>query len=99
MGPRLYVSDLLQEETELFIRNNENYVLEKLNRKNRHNCDQKINAHDKNILDLCKGFNMRILNGRTLGDSQGSFTCFQNNGRSTVDYAVASEYLMQAIPN
>ena len=42
---------------------------------------------------------MRILNGRTIGDSQGSFTCFQSSGRSTVDYAVASEYLMQAIPN
>ena len=94
-----YVSDFLQEETELFIRNNENSVLEKLNRKNRNNCDQKINAHDKNRLDMCKGFNMRILNGRTLRDSQGSFTCFQSNGRSTVDYAVASEYLMQSIPN
>ena len=94
-----YVSDLLQEETELFTRNNENSVLEKLKRKNRNNCDQKINVYGNKLLDLCKGFNMRILNGRTLGDSQGSFTCFQSNVRSTVDYAVASEYLMQAIPN
>ena len=33
---------------------------------------------------------MSIINGRTLGDISGSYTCFQCNGRSTVDYIICS---------
>ena len=47
-----YVSDFLQEETELFTRNNENCVLEKLNRKNRNNCDKKNQCIWQKVIGL-----------------------------------------------
>jgi hypothetical protein len=37
-----------------------------------------------------------ILNGRTLGDELGKFTCLANGGRSTVDYIVGSPAVWQA---
>lgn len=40
---------------------------------------------------------MRIVNGRFLGDSLGYFTFFNNNGKSTVDYVLASQELFYMI--
>lgn len=40
---------------------------------------------------------MRILNGRTLGDMLGKFTCFTSNGSSVVDYAIVSESVLNSI--
>lgn len=45
----------------------------------------------KKLLDLCKSTRLRILNGRILGDSFGSYTCFQHNGSSVVDYLITNE--------
>jgi len=41
-------------------------------------------------LDLCCDVGLLILNGRTLGDELGEFTCLANGGRNTVDYIVSS---------
>ena len=40
---------------------------------------------------------MRILNGRMLGDSSGSYTCHKYNGSSTNDYMIASQTLVPLI--
>ena len=40
---------------------------------------------------------MRIVNGRTLGDSLGSFTCHQYSGSSTVDYAIVEKSLYDLV--
>ena len=40
------------------------------------------------LLDLCISSGIKILNGRTLGDSAGKYTCHRYNGSSTVDYAM-----------
>ena len=37
------------------------------------------------------------MNGRTLGDSQGKFTCYQPAGTSTVDYAIVNETLLDHV--
>jgi hypothetical protein len=37
--------------------------------KNRENFDSTVNNHGKCLIELCKTCNLRILNGRTLGDS------------------------------
>ncbi|CAC5360011.1 unnamed protein product [Mytilus coruscus] len=55
----------------------------------RKSCDNKTDARDKQLLQL------RILNGRMLGDSNGNFTCFKPNGTSVVDYIIMSEDLIQ----
>ena len=55
------------------------------------------NEHGQNLINLCRSTNLRILNGRKLGDTIGNFTCFTHNGASTVDYALSSQSLFDKI--
>ena len=48
------------------------------------------NERGRELLDLCTTSNLHCLNGRTLGDLSGKFTCFQYNGNSVVDYCLIS---------
>ena len=57
-----------------------------------------ICGRGRHLLDLCKSARLRILNGRSLGDSLGSFTCHQWNGSSVVDYIIADEEFLPSIP-
>jgi hypothetical protein len=41
---------------------------------NRHQLDEISNLHDNLLVKLCKHLQIRILNGRFLGDSLGFFT-------------------------
>ncbi|CAH3165340.1 unnamed protein product, partial [Porites lobata] len=52
----------------------------------RQNFDNIVNDHGKQLLDLCKTCDLRILNGRSKGDTLGKFTFHSINGISTVDY-------------
>ena len=63
----------------------------------RNNHDIKINKHGKKLIDYCIESSSFIANGRTLGDLQGKYTCYQHNGTSTVDYAVISETLSRYV--
>jgi len=57
-----------------------------------------IDTHGKSLIDLCKGSNMRILNGRKLGDLQGHFTCYNHIGQpSVIDYMICSTDLFSNI--
>ena len=49
------------------------------------------------LLDLCIGNQMRILNGRTLGDITGKMTCYRPMGASVVDYVVCQEPLLPLV--
>ena len=51
----------------------------------------------KGLIDLCSGNNLRIANGRTIGDLFGKKTCFQYNGSSLVDYVICSKNLLSYI--
>ncbi len=42
-------------------------------------------------LELCKSAKLRLLNGRMLGDSFGSYTCYKEQGCSVVDYVLTNE--------
>ena len=53
------------------------------------NQDKICRGFGKSLIDLCKTTGLRILNGRTLGDSFGKLTCHQYNGSSAVDYTLA----------
>lgn len=55
------------------------------------------NTFGKDLTDLCSQSDLRILNGRILGDLSGRFTCYQPSGCSTVDYAIASSALFHKI--
>ena len=56
----------------------------------RKNEDGVVNAQGRCLLSLCKEAGLVILNGRLPGDEHGSFTFESANGRSAVDYFLAS---------
>lgn len=49
------------------------------------------------LLNICSTYKIRILNGRSLGDLCGKFTCYQYNGQSVVDYMIVQECLLTNI--
>ncbi len=65
-------------------------------------CEKRISqdhvyvGRGKQLLELCIQSQMRILNGRTFGDSLGRITCHRNRC-SVVDYTIVSEQLMSDI--
>lgn len=63
------------------------------------NQDSKTNQHGHKFIALCRSTDMRICNGRTPGDLQGTCTCFPLTGRgkSTVDYFLACPVLMPQV--
>ena len=48
--------------------------------------DTTVNSRGRQLLPLCISAGLRILNGRTTGDLLGSYTCYQPQGSSVVDY-------------
>jgi len=64
---------------------------------NRNSQDKITNRHKNLLLDLCGSQNLLILNGRTIGDSAGKYTCFKWNGNSVVDYFIASTSFLHRV--
>ena len=65
----------------------------------RFNCDNVVNNNGQNLIDCCRTYDLRIVNGR-FGDDKniGSYTCYnKNNGKSVVDYAIVSDSLLPMI--
>jgi hypothetical protein len=50
------------------------------------NCDTVTAGWHHEFLDLCRTTGLFILNGRTLGDILGEYTCLSNKGFNIVDY-------------
>ena len=65
----------------------------------RNNFDGTINQHGKWLIELCKTCNLRILNGRTLGDSLGRPTYHGKNGISLIDYAICDQDFTRSVEN
>jgi hypothetical protein len=51
----------------------------------------------KELLDLCISNQLRILNGRVLGDIFGNYTCYTPNGASVVDYAAIKNIMFKLL--
>ena len=61
-------------------------------------CNNKTtNQYGKWMIDLCSDNQMYILNGRTLGDFIGNFTCHTPRGSSVIDYFISSRSLSNTI--
>ena len=54
------------------------------------NCDRNVCVYGNRLLELCQKSNLRILNGRKIGDSIRNLTCHKYKGSSTVDYFIGS---------
>ena len=52
--------------------------------------DPVVNSYNKPFLDMLTNNELHILNGRTLGDIFGEYTCIQPGGASVVDYFIIS---------
>ena len=61
--------------------------------------DTIVNIQGRHLLDLCISMGLRILNGRNVGDSHGSYICFTPRSCSVVDYLLVSADLQQRVLN
>ena len=64
----------------------------------RNSQDKKTNSNGKHLTDLCMINNLKILNGRKIGDLTGKYTCHQYNGSSVVDYILNKINYFQVLP-
>ena len=64
----------------------------------RYNMDKSVNSSGTKLIELCHLTNIYIINGRMGSDATfGDFTCHRVNGRSVIDYAIASAALFPYI--
>ena len=63
----------------------------------RTNRDTKINSKGKPFIEMLETNDLVILNGRTLGDIFGEFTCYKHNGCSAVDYICVSPLIYHKV--
>ena len=87
---------IINDSDDNFIPIYDDYCLDDLP-KYRISQDSQLDTRGKHLLEICIESKLRILNGRCLGDTLGSFTCHTYNGSSVVDYAIASEEILKNI--
>ena len=77
--------DYIVDDSNQYIPIHSDYVIDKalLQRKNQ---DHILDARGKDLLDLCISNQLRVLNGRVVGDMFGSYTHTKWIQYSTVDY-------------
>ena len=63
----------------------------------RKSLDKVLNSQGKELLNLCASAQLRLLNGRYIGDVLGNITCYNAKGCSIVDYAAASVSLLSSV--
>ena len=63
----------------------------------RSSMDSTKNPWGSNLLDICYGHELCLLNGRTLGDLRGKFTFFSKKGSSAIDVTVVDKQLFSSI--
>jgi hypothetical protein len=59
--------------------------------------DDVLDERGKELSDLCITYQMRIVNGRCIGDLLGNFTSFNTQGQSTMDYLMTNERLLNQL--
>jgi hypothetical protein len=91
------LEDFVSKEGNTFI--NDDITETSFEPKTRDNFDSCVNNHGKSLIEICKNCNLRILNGRTLGDSFGKPPFHNKNGTSVVDFIICDQELTQTIEN
>ena len=56
-----------------------------------------VNFRGRSLLETCTALNLRILNGRIVGDLDGKKTCFHYNGSSVVYYVIGSKNILRNV--
>ena len=79
---------------------NENYYESDLFCMPRNNSDCVMdNRFGRELVELCAKSKIHIVNGWKENDRLGMFTCFTNNGASTVDYTLVSTEIFEDVTN
>ena len=66
--------------------------------KRRKNQDKKTNNMGLKLIELCKTHDLQILNGRSIGDTTGSFSFYdKKHGASAIDLAIASDPIVKEV--
>ena len=64
----------------------------------RQNQDKTDNNMGRKLIELCKSYDLQILNGRSTGDSNGAFTFYDtSHGASAIDLAIASDPITEKV--
>ena len=63
----------------------------------RNSKDSTLNERGKQLIDFGCEWNLKILNGASVGDLLGDWTCYRYNGNSVIDYMMASHSLQDHI--
>ena len=61
--------------------------------------DSAVHKAGRRLVNMCIDNNLIILNGRTLGDMEGKYTCHTPQGSSVVDYFLCSQELSKDVVN
>ena len=83
------------DSADAFIPLPEDYIPDNLTKRNSQ--DSKTNCYKRLFLDMLINNKIHILNGRTLGDFKGQFTCIQPTGSSVIDYFITSAEICKLI--
>ena len=67
--------------------------------RNRQSKDKTVNSYGRDLLELCKASNIRVMNGFFNGNDTDKFTCFTPIGQSVVDYLLCSESMFNILKN
>ena len=89
-----YPDSVSQEGNNIITNDQSEYALS-FNQRN--SFDNELNNHGKRLLEICRGADLRILNGRVSGDSLGRATFHGRNGTSVVDYAIYDQDLFSSV--
>ena len=89
--------DFIENDSDSHLPLSEDYNIDH-NLKPRTSQDRHIDDRGKHILEICIAAQLRILNGRKLGDTLGYFTSHNYNGSAVVDYVICSSALLNRIP-
>lgn len=57
--------------------------------------DKTTNSWGRKLIELCHTCNLCLLNGRTLGDSEGRYTYFATNGYSAIDITLVDSEMLK----
>ena len=81
----------ITQNTELLTSIKDTKVSKRLNK------DGTTNAFGKKLIYMCKNAQLRILNGRTIGDLRGNLTYLHPMGTSTIDYAIIAQDMLTQV--
>ena len=88
-------SDFIDGDSDIDTNDNEYHVDKAILLRNSQ--DNILCQRGKKVIDLCLSAQLRIVNGRVIGDSLGQYTCHKYCGSSVIDYLITSEENLQRI--